>query len=330
VRCTNNKIKLQLLCLCFIVTVFLSGCGSSNITLNQEYDAYSYENSVLNDYSDENATYFAEDICVTDAVNFGTEETDAWVAHGAGVFNLTTKEVLYNQNIFDQLYPASTTKILTAYIIIRDCNLDSIVTVSEDAAIQEEEGSSVAGLQPGDNISVRDLLYGLMLPSGNDAAEALAEFHSGSLEAFAEVMNQTALELGATGSHFKNPSGLPDKEHYTTVYDMHLFFKEAIKSPEFLEIINSRTKTVTYTNANGNRVQRTYYNGNRYIFGDMDAPKGFTVIGGKTGTTSAAKYCLVLYSQNPDGEDIISIVYKADCRHNLYWLMNQILRGFAK
>lgn len=329
-RCTSKKIKLRLLCLCFIIAVFITGCGGSKAALTKEYDVYSYENNILNDYSGEDATYFAENYCVTDTENFGTEKTDAWVAHGAGVFNISTNEVLYNQNIFDQLYPASTTKILTAYIIIRDCDLDSIVTVSEDAAIQEEEGSSIAGLMPGDNISVRDLLYGLMLPSGNDAAEALAEYHSGSLAAFAEEMNQTALELGATGSHFKNPSGLPDKEHYTTVYDMHLFFKEALKSPEFVEIISSQTKTVTYTNANGSRVQRTYYNGNKYLSGEIEAPKGFTVIGGKTGTTSAAKYCLVLYSQNPDGEDIISIVYKADCRHNLYWLMNQILRLFAK
>jgi D-alanyl-D-alanine carboxypeptidase (penicillin-binding protein 5/6) len=203
------------------------------------------------------------------------------------------------------------------------------VTVSKEAATQEAD-SSVAGLKEGDNIAVKDLLYGLILPSGNDAAEALAEFHSGSIEAFAEVMNETALELGATGSHFTNPSGLPDTNHYTTVYDMYLIFKTAIENPKFVEIINTKSKSVTYTAASGKTIQKTYNNTNRYFTGYATIPDGFTLIGGKTGTTGAAKYCLVLYTQNEAGEDIISIVFKADCRHNLYWLMNQILRGFAK
>lgn len=329
-RCTNRIKKFQLLCISFVAAVFVAGCGKEEIVLNQEYDAYSYEDGILNEYSEENVTYFSEDLCVTDAINFGTEKTDSQVAQGAGAFNISTGEVLYSQNIFERLYPASTTKILTAYIIIRDCNLDSVVVVSEGAAIQEEEGSSVAGLNTGDNITVRDLLYGLMLRSGNDAAEALAEFHSGSLEAFAEVMNQTALEFGATGSHFVNPSGLPNKEHYTTIYDMYLIFEKALSLPEFKEIISTRSYTANYVSATGKSVVQTYTNGLQYFTGQFDTPKNFTIIGGKTGTTAAAKYCLVLYSQNADGEDIISIVFKADCRHNLYLLHNQMLRGFAK
>ena len=311
------------------MVVFGAGCGSQNISLNKEYNAYSYEDSILMDISEDDISYFAKDLCVTDRTNIGTEETDSWVAHGAGVFNITTKEVLYSQNIFDKLYPASTTKVLTAYIILRDCNLNSVVTVSKEAATQEPD-SSVAGLKAGDNITVRDLLYGLILPSGNDAAEALAEFHSGSLSAFADVMNETALELGATGSYFTNPSGLPDTNHYTTVFDMYLIFKTAIENPQFVDIINTKSKAVTYTAANGKTIHKTYNNTNRYFTGYATIPDGFTLIGGKTGTTGAAKYCLVLYTQNEAGDDIISIVFKADCRHNLYWLMNQILRLFAK
>ena len=325
-----SKIKIvSLLCVFSIIAVFVSGCGINEISLNKEYNAYSYEDSILIENPKDNTSYFAEDICVTDRTNIGTEKTDSWVAHGAGVFNLTKNEVMYSQNIFDKLYPASTTKVLTAYIILRDCNLNSVVTVSKEAATQEAD-SSVAGLKEGDNIAVKDLLYGLILPSGNDAAEALAEFHSGSIEAFAEVMNETALELGATGSHFTNPSGLPDTNHYTTVYDMYLIFKTAIENPKFVEIINTKSKAVTYTAASGKTIQKTYNNTNRYFTGYATIPDGFTLIGGKTGTTGAAKYCLVLYTQNEAGDDIISIVFKADCRHNLYWLMNQILRGFAK
>ena len=301
----------------------------NSATLNNAYDAYSYQNSFTNDSIFVNEEYFANDLCITNSINFGTEDTYAEVAQGAGVFNLTTKEVLYNQDIFTKLYPASTTKIMTAYLIIRDCNLGDIVTVSESAADQASD-SSVCGLRAGDNIIVRDLLYGLMLQSGNDAAEALAEYHSGSVEEFAKVMTEEAHKLGATNTQFKNPSGLPDENHYTTVYDMYLIFKEAIQLEKFVEIINSRSQAVVYTNKNGTTVERTYTNSNRYFKGTVDTPEGFEIIGGKTGTTNAAGYCLVLYSKNEDNEDIISIVFKADGTHNLYLLMSQILSKFAK
>lgn len=322
----------QLLCILCTAAVFVSGCNinTDKNTLSNPYDAYSYENSYTNkDETTINVEFAATDLCVTNTINFGTDETDSQVAQGAGAFNLTTQEVLYSQNIFTQLYPASTTKILTAYIIIRDCSLNDIVTVSESAADQAND-SSVCGLKKGDNITVNDLLYGMMLESGNDAAESLAEHHSGSLEAFAKVMTETAHNLGATNSNFTNPSGLPNDNHYTTVYDMYLIFNAALKEPKFLEIISSKTKSVIYTAENGNVIEKTYSSNNRYHTGGVEEPDGFDVIGGKTGTTYDAGYCLVIYSKNPAGEDIISIVFKADGRHNLYLLMNQILSRFAK
>lgn len=319
----------KLLCIVCATTVFLTGCNFNNSSLEKEYDTYSYHKSFTNQEQSVNAEYYAKDLCVTNTINFGLEGTYAEVAQGGGIFDVTTNEVLYSQNLFKKLYPASTTKILTAYIIIRDCDLSAVTTVSESAADQAED-SSTCGLRAGDNISINDLLYGLMLYSGNDAAEALAEYHSGSLEAFAEVMTQTAHDLGATNSQFKNPSGLPDKEHYTTVYDMYLIFNEAIQQDKFIEIISCNSKTAVYTNKNGNTVEKTFYNGNRYRTGKEKTPEGFEVIGGKTGTTYDAGYCLVLYSKNPEGHDIISIVFKADCAHNLYLLMGQILNKYAK
>ena len=305
------------------------GCSFGKSSLIHAYDAYSYTNSYTNDAVSVNADYYAQDLCVTNAINFGTEDTYAEVAEGAGVFNVTTQEVLYNQDIFKQLFPASTTKVLTAYIIIKDCDLNAIVTVSESAADQARDSSTI-GLNEGDNITVNDLLYGLMLHSGNDAAEALAEYHSGSVEAFAEVMTQEAHKLGATNSQFKNPSGLPDKEHYTTVYDMYLIFNEALKQEKFVEIISCKSKNAVYTSADGDTIERTYTNHSRYKDGRVKTPEGIEVIGGKTGTTYDAGYCLVLYSKNSAGDDIISIVFKADGVHNLYLLMNQILDKYAK
>lgn len=324
-KCTN---KIRGLCLICVVAFIISGCGSSKQSFANAYDAYSYNNSFTNTSVSVNGEYYASDLCVTNAINFGTEDTYSEVAEGAGVFNMTTQEVLYNQDIFKQLFPASTTKVLTAYIIIKDCDLNKTVTVSEEAAKQSKDSSTI-GLNAGDRITVNDLLYGLMLHSGNDAAEALAEYHSGSIEAFAEVMTAEAHKLGATNSQFKNPSGLPDKEHYTTVYDMYLIFNEALKQEKFVEIISSEKKNAIYTSRNGETIEKTYTNHSRYKDGRTKTPEGFEIIGGKTGTTYDAGYCLVLYSKNPSGDDIISIVFKADGTHNLYLLMNQILSKFA-
>lgn len=323
-KCTN---RLLLYALC-IAVLFTTGCAKKE-TLVNEYNAYSYTNSFTNADSvsvcDE---FFAKDLCVTNAINFGTEDTYAEVAKSAGVFNVTTGEVLYNQDIFQKLYPASTTKILTAYVILKDCALTDIVTISESAADQAEDSQS-CGFRAGDNVTVNDLLYGLMLYSGNDAAEALAEHHSGSIEAFAAVMTEEAHKLGATNSQFKNPSGLPDKEHYTSVYDMYLIFNEAIKNESFVEIINTDSHRTVYTSANGDTAEKTFTNHSRYHLGTVKTPDGFEIIGGKTGTTYDAGYCLVLYSRNSAGQDIISIVFKADGPHNLYLLMNEILSKFA-
>lgn len=330
--CTDKTRLKRLLCFVCAVVVLISGCGiNTKDTLpDNAYPAYSYASSYTTETSTFSAKdFWSKDLCVTNQINFGIEDTDSQVAQGAGAFNVTTNEVVYSQNLFTQLYPASTTKILTAYIILRDCILNEIVTVSAEAANQPSD-SSVCNLKKGDNISVNDLLYGMMLESGNDAAQALAEHHSGSIEAFAKVMNETARHLGATKSNFTNPSGLPDENHYTTVYDMYLIMNEAIKDPKFVELISTKKKAVVYASASGKVIEKTYSSNNRYFTGGATIPDEFEVIGGKTGTTGAAGYCLVLYSKNPTGEDIISIVFKADGRHNLYLLMNQILSRFAK
>lgn len=301
----------------------MNGCGKET-TFEQAYDiqaaSYVKESGTLD--------FFAEDLCVTEDINYGTDVVNSQIAEGAGVFNLDTKEVMYSQNMFEKLYPASTTKILTAYIIIKNADLNAMVTVSESAT-NPGYGSSVCGLQAGDTVSVRDLLYGLLLVSGNDAAIALAEYYAGSAEAFADVMNREALALGATNSHFVNPSGYPDEAHYTTVYDMYLISQEAIKLDLFKEIIGERTIDVSYQNANGDTVSQTWTNTCLYLTEDVTIPDGITIIGGKTGTTTAAGYCLVLFSKNKRNEQIVSIIYKADGRLNLYSLMNEILSGFA-
>ncbi len=272
--------------------------------------------------------FFAANKCVTLDINFGQDKTTSSVADGAGCFNLDTKEVTYSQNLFKKLYPASTTKILTAYIIIRNCNLSDTVIVSNNA-VNPGASSSICGLKEGDVITIEQLLYGLMLESGNDAAIALAEYYSGSVEAFAQVMNAEAKKMGCTNSNFVNPSGFPDDNHYTTVYDMYLIFSNAVSLEKFVEIISTKNYQAVYTSASGKEVKNDFGNTCGYLTGAYTAPENVTVIGGKTGTTNAAGYCLCLYSQNSSGQRIISIVFKADGKSNLYLLMNEILSGFA-
>ena len=318
---SKQRIK-RLLCLTCIAAVFMTGCGTK---IENAYDTYSTD--YINGYNGSN--FFASNLCVTNDVNFGQDNMQfAKTAEGAGAFNIDTHQVLYSQNLFEKLYPASTTKILTAYIILKNCDLNATVTVSHDAA-NPGHSSSVCGLKEGDVITVQDLLYGLLLESGNDAAIALAEYCSGSVEEFAKLMNSTAKSFGATNSSFVNPSGLPDENHYTTIYDMYLIFSNAISLESFVAIISSQTHDAAYTNAQGAAVSKTFKNTCGYLTGAYTAPENVTVTGGKTGTTGEAGHCLVLLSQNAKNERIISIVYKADGKKDLYSFMNEILSGFA-
>lgn len=307
------------------------GCGEETAALSQPYDVYHTTSAAGIAASADSAerSYFSSALCVAEDISIGTDVTDSQVAEGAGTFNLATGEVVYAKNLYKKLYPASTTKVLTAYLALKYCDdLDAYVTISENAANQAAD-SSKCDLKAGDVITLRNLLYGLMLRSGNDAAIAIAEHVSGSVDAFAELMNKEAAILGATQSHFVNPNGLPDENHYTSVYDMYLLFSKAVENEEFVKIINTKSYDVVYTHADGTAVERTWENTNQYMSGHTKAPEGFQIIGGKTGTTGDAGYCLVLYSYNPKNEPIVSIVFKADGKSNLYLLMNEMLDNFA-
>lgn len=326
-KCTSKLISLVLTATMLLMT----GCGQERVSLDAPYDVYDMTRTagIAADISGSEKAYFSDALCVSENVSIGTDKTDSQVAEGAATFNLATGSVVYAKNIYKRLYPASTTKILTAYIALIHCdNLDAKVTVSANAVDQASD-SSVCNLKEGDVVTMRDLLYGLMLRSGNDAAIAIAEYISGDVASFAELMNEEATKLGATQTHFVNPNGLPDENHYTTVYDMYLLFAKAVENKTFVDIISTKSYDAVYTDALGETVEHTWENTNQYLTGAAEAPEGFNVIGGKTGTTGEAGYCLVLYSYNASSQPIISIVFKADGKSNLYLLMNEMLQGFA-
>lgn len=203
--------------------------------------------------------------------------------------------VLYEKNAYDKKFMASTTKILTAVTVLENCDPNAVVTVGKETV--GVEGSSIY-LEAGEKLSVTDLLYGLMLRSGNDAAETLAVFCSGDIKNFAELMNVTAKKIGANNSNFVNPHGLHDDEHYTTAYDLALITRYAMCNEIFREIVSCKVKEIPWTTHNHNR---KLINKNKML-SEFEGATGV-----KTGFTKKAGRCLVS-SCLRDGMELICVV----------------------
>lgn len=260
---------------------------------------------------------FADDLIVTnEEVEFEEFHTNDEF-HGALLFNLDNQEVLFSEHANERLYPASTTKIMTAYLALKYGDLEDYVTVSQ-TAVAVPSDSSIAYLQVGDVLTLEDLLYALMLPSGNDSAVAIAEHISGSTEEFAKLMNEEANKLGASNTHFVNPHGYHDDEHYTTAYDLYLIFNECIKERTFLDIISTKTWNAYITQKDGTTRGVTWVQSNQFINGSREIPDGITFYGGKTGNTYDAGSCLVLYGKDSSETSYISIIMGATSKRNLY------------
>lgn len=237
--------------------------------------------------------------------------------------------LLASKNATKQMYPASTTKVMTALLALKYGNLSDEVTVTDESVITEA-GASLAGINPGDKLTLDQLLYGLMLPSGNDAANAIAVHIGGSMDNFIKMMNDEAKRIGAVDTSFMNPSGLSDSNHYTTAYDLYLILNEAMKDTRFVNYAGSASYNATYMAADGNEITKTWKNGNRYITGQVAAPRGVEVEAGKTGTTLAAGSCLVLCSENGEGKRYISVILKSKNRADLYDNMSKLLSKINK
>lgn len=223
-------------------------------------------------------------------------EVRAYVSSaGEAVVEVESGRVLYSSDGEKRLPMASTTKILTAIIIIEDCPLDDVVSVPSEAV--GIEGSSIY-LVEGEKLTVRDLLYGLMLRSGNDCAVALALYHSGSIEAFAGVMNERARAMGARDSGFSDPHGLPAQGHYTTALDLAAIAAYALRNPVFREIVSSRSYTIA---DGGCGYMRVLQNKNKMLVRYEGAD------GVKTGYTKEAGRCLVS-SATRDGMRVVCVV----------------------
>lgn len=303
-----------------ISSILLTGCIIRPEPVISSYESENYNHSIYQgDLYTEQLCVSKEDVSIP---SFNDDES----LHAAALFNITDNTVEYANHIHDKLFPASTTKILTALVAMNTCDLDDIVTVSSAASASSfAADEQVCGLMEGDQLSLRALLYGMLLHSGNDNATAIAEYVGGDLDDFSEMMNAQAEKLLATNTNFITPNGLHDEDHYTTAYDLYLIFNECIKNEEFVDIISSSSYTAEITGVDGVTRQEIWEPTSYYARGVVSLPTGATVIGGKTGYTEQAGNCLILYDQDDQGKSYISIVMGADSKDLLYNDMSDII-----
>lgn len=265
---------------------------------------------------------FASDLCVVNGdVNVGKLSVSAY---SAGLFDMNGRSTVYAKDVFTRRSPASITKIMTALVTLKYGNLDDIVTVTPIVK-DIEFGSSVCDVKEGDVLSLRQLLYGMMIASGNDAAMMIAEHIGGSVENFIAMMNEEAAALGATGTHFANPHGLTDPNHYTTVYDIYLMLNAALEYDTFQDIISRKNYYAEYTRQDGSPVAVTWESTNSYFTNAAEKPEGVTISGGKTGTTDDAGACLAIVAKDLYGNPYIAIILHSESKETLYPEMNQLL-----
>ena len=310
-----------LVLLCLILCIFI-GLKYVNRDAHRAAD-YEKENY--------NAAYhqedlFASDLCIVKA----SEEigiSSISPVKSFALFDVNESNTSYAYKVHDKIYPASTTKILTALVAMENADLSDIVTVSKNASSTSFAwDEQTCGIKEGDELTLEDLLYGLLLYSGNDTAVAIAEHVGGSIDDFADMMNDKAKELMATNSHFVNPSGLYDDNHYTTAYDLYLIFNECMKYEKFVQIINTDSYTAKVGRADtAEKTELTWEPTNYYALGKAESPDHVNVIGGKTGTLKAAGNCLILMAEDTNENPYISIVMGADSKDLLYQDMTNLL-----
>lgn len=219
---------------------------------------------------------------------------------------VSTGRILYEKNSTKQLYPASTTKVMTAILVLEKCNLTDMVTVNETALGNLPSGYVTCNLQVDEEISVNDLLYALMVKSANDAAYVLAEHVGGSVDAFADMMNIKAREIGCTGTHFVNPNGVHDDRHYSTAYDLYLITKYAMQNETFRKLVATTEYTLPATNKYPN-ADRSFTTTNQLLNPESTAYYYKYATGVKTGYTSQAGNCIISMASR-DGLDFIAVV----------------------
>ena len=320
-KCTSKFIKLLLLGV-FACGIF-TGCGR---VVNSDYesmlDSGQFNPMVLAQQSVLREKSFAHDLCLPEDTK--APGNTGLAIGSAGLFDVGNRTTIYGSGLTTRVFPASTTKLMTALVALKYGNPGQKITISENAAYPGADAQRLV-LEPGDSMSLEQALNYLLVFSANDVAIAIAENIGGSYDEFVTMMNKEAVAIGATGTHFTNPHGLHDENHYTTPYDLYLILNEAVKYDLIREVLPQGEYNTTFVGEDGDSKSIAVKATDEYLTGDTDPPKGITVIGGKTGTTEPAGHCLIILSKNEKGEDYISVLMKTDSLEDLYDGMNSLL-----
>ncbi len=249
---------------------------------------------------------------------FAEEKPPSLNAESALLMDAKTGQVLYSKEANKKQFPASTTKVLTALVVLDNAKLTDVVTVGKNPPFAD--GSSI-GLKEGEKFTVETLLTGLLLESGNDCAEALAEYVGGTTSNFVKMMNKKAKALGCNDSNFENPSGLPNDKHVSTAYDLALILKEAIKNPDYINI--SRKISVELPPSNLDKEKRWANNHNHLINKNSKYYYKYA-LAGKSGYTDVARHTFVISAQK-DNRTLIATFLKAEDKNKNFEDMANLL-----
>ena len=240
----------------------------------------------------------------------------------------TNNQLYAAKNVHSRMYPASMTKIMTAIIVVEqiesgEISLDDIVTVQTTFDLSYE-GVLPTDVVAGCEITVKDLLYGLMIESNNHFALILAEYIAGDVSSFCDMMNKKAYDIGATNTHFTNPHGLDEPEHYSSAYDIYLIIKEAHSHSILRTVADFETYTYSYVNNAGLTVTEDIEASNLFYNGYVELPANYDIEAWKTGTTSGAGHCLAMYLTK-NGKTYIAIASSPDSKEVLYDAMVKLM-----
>ena len=314
VKCTNKYYAI-IFSLILIVSC-LTGCAGFPYAAKYSVSSFGQETGSRYNYP----TY-ASDICV---VNSDINESALNVSDivSAGLFDLNNRETLYAKNVNEQV---SLTKVMTAFVALKYGSLEQVLVAGDDVYVNES-GAQKIGLKAGDRMTLDQALHILLIYSANDVANMIASNIGGSIDEFVELMNTEAKAIGATKSHFKNPHGLTAEDHYVTAYDMYLIFNAAMQYDAFSEIINMNSYSTSYLDSKGTSKEVNISTTNGFLNGNKAQPSGVTVIGGKTGTTTAAGHCLILLARDTTANPYIAVVMRDTDSGTLYEDMTQLLK----
>lgn len=326
-KCLSNSRKLRISILLILVCkiALLSGCNFINTyEVNEPLSISSTANLPIvrpSGLADENV------VIPYDAYVYDTPD----VEYEAGLLvNESRHSVVCAVNPHKRIYPASMTKVLTGIIVMEaieqgEISLSDTVVVGKPIEFNEDN-VAVLGLQPGDYITIEELLHGLLISSYNDCAILLARRISGSVSNFTELMNAKAAELGASNSHFVNPHGLHDNNHYTTPYDLYLIFKEFLTKDVLVQIdSNSNYDLIMYREDEKIIIPLTATNA--FLSNSFEMPTGYSITGWKTGTTEKAGNCIILeFIKNETDERFICLVSNAKGHDALYQNVEDMLK----